>query len=46
MSFAVNLDLKEIFLSELQKAEKMLSKWTYKPTILIRMSLFDVNAVF
>ena len=26
MSFAVNLDLKEIFLSELQKAEKMLSK--------------------
>ena len=46
MSVAVNLDLKEIFLSELQKAEKMLSKWTYKPTILIRMSLFEFNVVF
>ena len=46
MSFAVNLDLKEIFLSELQKAQKMLSKWTYKPTILIRMSLFEFNVVF
>ena len=46
MSFAVNLDLKEIFLSELRKTENMISKWTYKPTILIKMSLFDFNAVF
>ena len=46
MSFAVNLDLKEIFLSELRKTEKMLFKWTYKSTILIWVSLFDWTRSF